>query len=896
MKKQLLFTFMLLVQAGLTVLHAQTVKVPFVLNGQVTASAQCGDTVYISGTFTRMGHPDSIGKYGTTVDLVTAKPKAGWPRPNESVDVAISDGQGGFYIGGTFTMVDNQPRSHIAHIDHTGTLTSKLDGISLNGSVSALDFKNDILYVGGSFTIAGDAGSANVTRNRAAAFNVNTNQLTSWDPNLNNLVSALVVGDATVYLGGAFTTAGGTPRTYFVPVSLATGAPEAWDPNANGQVSVLALAGDTLFAGGAFTSFSGQARSRIAAVKGTNLLAWNPDINNSVRAIAVDGNTVYAAGIFTTVGGVTRTNIAAIERGSGLPASWNPALQQSSAINSLAVSDQVVYAGGNFTTNKVIGGAVRNRIVALDATQDTLMALPWYPDIQDVYVQCLAFSGNKLFIGGPYTNMGSLVRTRLAAFNAATGVICDWNPEANASALNMATSREQNRVYISGSSLNLVSGVPVSKIAAIDMTTGVCNTTWLPAPNTDPKAILPVGNLVYIGGAFTTISGVARNRIAALDTASGAPTSWNPNASGQVSALLAKGDTIYAGGSFTTIGGISRRYLAALDATTGTALSWNPNPSGGTTSINSMVRRDNVLYVGGAFTTIGGQSRNRIAAVSLDDATALSWNPGVTNNIVNQLAITNNALYLGGTFTGVSATTRNYLAVLDATTGALASWSTGTTLPAGPNTITLASGKVFAGITASPYLYAFTEETALPVSFLSVNAVKQQDVVNVNWSTASEQNNSYFEVERSANTTGFTTVSNRITGAGTYAGESRYLFTDRTPFTGGESRVYYRIKQVDFNGRFSYSKTVQVSTVRDASGTSGFTVYPNPGKRMFTIDFAGTAGEKTISIYDLQGRLLHTLTSTKDFENLQLDYQAGVYLVQVKMQEQASTSRLVITE
>jgi len=74
-----------------------------------------------------------------------------------------------------------------------------------------------------------------------------------------------------------------------------------------------------------------------------------------------------------------------------------------------------------------------------------------------------------------------------------------------------------------------------------------------------------------VGGYFTTIGGQARNRVAALNAASGIPTSWNPGAAGTflfpaVYALAATSTAVYAGGYFTSVGGLPQSYIAAMDA------------------------------------------------------------------------------------------------------------------------------------------------------------------------------------------------------------------------------------------------------------------------------------------------------------------------------------------
>jgi hypothetical protein len=114
--------------------------------------------------------------------------------------------------------------------------------------------------------------------------------------------------------------------------------------------------------------------------------------------------------------------------------------------------------------------------------------------------------------------------------------------------------------------------LPRSNIAAFDTTTGQPITSW--APNVDGEvaalAVSADGSKVYAGGSFTTVDGLARKRLVALNTITGAvDTTWKPSAGYTVKALLRFGSRVYIGGAFTTIGGMSRPRLAAVDATSG---------------------------------------------------------------------------------------------------------------------------------------------------------------------------------------------------------------------------------------------------------------------------------------------------------------------------------------
>ena len=94
---------------------------------------------------------------------------------------------------------------------------------------------------------------------------------------------------------------------------------------------------------------------------------------------------------------------------------------------------------------------------------------------------------------------------------------------------------------------------------------------------------------------------------------------------GDVYALAASGSTVYAGGKCATIGGQTRQRIAALSASTGDATSWNPDAGG---DVYALATSGSAVYAGGKFTTIGGQGRRNMSprsALRLGNATA--WNP-----------------------------------------------------------------------------------------------------------------------------------------------------------------------------------------------------------------------------------------------------------------------------
>ncbi|MFN2469280.1 MAG: hypothetical protein ABR521_14270, partial [Gaiellaceae bacterium] len=183
--------------------------------------------------------------------------------------------------------------------------------------------------------------------------------------------------------------------------------------------------------------------------------------------------------------------------------------------------------------------------------------------------------------------------------------------------------------------------------------------------NATVYALTVSGSTIYAAGYFGEIGGQPRVSIAALDAATGTATAWDPSAHlgtgpGVVETLAVSGSTIYAGGAFNSIGGQTRNSLAALSAADGTATAWNPNPN---SEVAALLVSGGLVYAGGFFTSIGGEPRNKIAAIDASDGTATSWDPDATANAnVLALALSGSTIYAGGNFPSIDGVPRKNIA------------------------------------------------------------------------------------------------------------------------------------------------------------------------------------------------------------------------------------------
>lgn len=171
----------------------------------------------------------------------------------------------------------------------------------------------------------------------------------------------------------------------------------------------------------------------------------------------------------------------------------------------------------------------------------------------------------------------------------------------------------------------------------------------------------------------------------------------------------------------------------------------------------------------------------------------------------------------------------------------------------------------------------------LPVKLITFHGKEYNDDVLLNWQTASEENNDYFQVEHSADGSVFKPIG-KVAGNGTTAVLNNYSFHHTQPSKGGN---FYRLRQVDFDGQYAYSSIVHVETAR------GFDVeiYPNPSTGY--VKLRGELSEGTARLTDITGRLI--LERQLPDENLiDLTQQPeGVYLVEIQMGNERVIKRVV---
>lgn len=340
--------------------------------------------------------------------------------------------------------------------------------------------------------------------------------------------------------------------------------------NADKEVNCTALQPDgKIIVGGEFSVLGGVPRNRLARLNADGTLDsdFDPNVNGVVHCVAVQADgRILLGGDFSTVKGVARNGIARVNA-NGTVDAFDP--NANGGVQSIVVlPDDRIIIGGDFT---MLGTVARNRLARLAAngTLDTV----FNRDVNEsVYTMAVQADG-KVVIGGTFTTVGGVRRNHVARLNADSSVDMAFNPN-----------------------------VGVSLFTAVN------------------AAVVQADGKILIGGSFSTVAGVARNRLARLNVTGVLDPAFNPNAGSWVNALGLQADgKIIAGGFFNSMDGVARNHLARVSPTGALDVTLDPNVDDHVYSLS--IQNDGEILAGGLFATADGAARSRLARFDNDAVT-----------------------------------------------------------------------------------------------------------------------------------------------------------------------------------------------------------------------------------------------------------------------------------
>jgi hypothetical protein len=195
-----------------------------------------------------------------------------------------------------------------------------------------------------------------------------------------------------------------------------------------------------------------------------------------------------------------------------------------------------------------------------------------------------------------------------------------------------------------------------------------------------------------------------------------------------------------------------------------------------------------------------------------------------------------------------------------------------------------------ARIITSPIWYTRDDNMVpLPVSLISFTGQKLNGSVKLSWTTAQESNNKEFIVERSTDGRSYTAIG-KVAGAGNSATPAFYGFTDAQPAYGDN---YYRLKQVDLDGKTTLSGIVKIVT----GNPGGFIAGPNPARGTITIYRQGSNEAARVELIDVNGKLMKQLNTGAATYATPIDVSGlskGIYLLKLTTSKGIQTEKIVV--
>jgi trimeric autotransporter adhesin len=183
----------------------------------------------------------------------------------------------------------------------------------------------------------------------------------------------------------------------------------------------------------------------------------------------------------------------------------------------------------------------------------------------------------------------------------------------------------------------------------------------------------------------------------------------------------------------------------------------------------------------------------------------------------------------------------------------------------------------------SSFYFANTNPITLPLQLLKFKGALENNATHLQWETANETNTSHFVVERSIDGNNFSNIGT-VAAAGNSMGAQKYDYMDYAATHQSSSTLYYRLKMVDLNGDFTYSKVITI-----VSKPSGYTIalYPNPIHDVLKVKLALSKAEQVeIQVTDMNGRIIYkesrfVSTGTNELKINTTSWPSQLYAVRV---------------
>ena len=609
-------------------------------------------------------------------------------------------------VAGPFTSLNGVTRNRVVRLTPQGSVDWSFY-TNMNGAsgayplVVAVQSDGKVLVAGAFSTFGG------VTKNKLVRLNSDGSEDSSFYTQFSSTVtlsqpisSIAVQSDGKILIGGNFSyTVSGNTRyaiarlnsngsldTTFIPTSFASGGTEyvyAIDVQSDGKILI----------GGNFTSL----RNRIARLGTTGLedttfgTALGTAFNSTVYSIKVlAGNDMLIGGGFNSYQGTITGGLVKLDVNATKAASFHTNL--GSGINGTVKSigfqsDSSIIVTGGFTTVNSAIVSVRMAKISSAGVFDSTFASNLGTGFNQEVSTAAILSDDKIIAGGQFTtvNGNSSGRSYIGKISS-TGAEYTTAEYTYYGLMNngfvYSIAKQTDGKIIAGGEFTYFNGISRNRLVRLNsdgsedtafstnLGTGFNNTINVIAIQSDGK--------ILVGGGFTSFNGATRNYLVRLNSDGTSDSTFYTNLgtgafNGQVNSVVVLSDgSILVGGNFTTLGVNTRNRMVKLSSTGVDNSAFYTSLGTGFDGIvrDIKVQSDNKILVGGGFSTFNGNTRNKLVRLDSlgieDSGFYVNLGTGFDSDIYALRVQSDGKILVGGSFTTLNSISKKYLVRLNA--------------------------------------------------------------------------------------------------------------------------------------------------------------------------------------------------------------------------------------
>lgn len=558
--KVFILTLILIGQATNTKAQRAELRTNVVVpNGEVSAVAihPSKKVVYIAGSFTGFSNRRP---YGAKVNHPDSSEDFNFPLPDGEVKTAISDKQGGWFIGGFFNKFGDSSRAGIVHIDSTGFVTDHFSDLSLD-SVCSLYLYGDTLFIGGALRhpINGDF----------VLYSLRNKGIMSWPMNVKGRVDAIhyLIGGAQLILTGQISEVNNMKRYGLVSINMGQSYPNGWAPNTLNAVCVVDTNRLYVF----------RPETYYCYIPAIETLVWEFNTHQYSKkptTAVIMGDAIVIGGKYTNIylysEGLAFIEVVNRKSGGYLPSDLLRAKFTARSIEKMVWDGQRLLIAGDITSYNNV--ACSNLLQVNFTTSGDTIIKPWNITPNDV-VDNIIITDAGIYVAGMFSCVSYPIKKQyLAAVDLHTGLLTNWSPGSTNGVINSMVATE-NAVIVGGN-FNSVNGIYRRNVAVFHPVSGALLGDFLSA-SAEVKQFLKVGDNIFMSGKFQSVNGIGSQYLAKILPDFTVDASILVN--GEISIMYSRANHLLLGGNFTSVMGNERFYIADININTNGLSRWGSN-------------------------------------------------------------------------------------------------------------------------------------------------------------------------------------------------------------------------------------------------------------------------------------------------------------------------------